>query len=106
VPAIGERAYAALRDNIAARGILVPLELTSGGVVVDGHQRLRVARELGLKEVPVELISPAEDLVDFMVAAALQRRHLSPIQRATLVLELEIYGATRFRCAAEANEPA
>lgn len=45
---------AVLRDDIAARGIQMPVLLGPDGRVWDGHHRLCVAYELGLVDIPVE----------------------------------------------------
>jgi len=95
VPRMSEDEYAAFLENVSADGILVPLEITSAGVVVDGHQRLRAAGELSLVRVPVRVIQPGEGLVEYMLAAAIHRRHLSPSQRAILALELHAYQQQR-----------
>jgi N6-adenosine-specific RNA methylase IME4 len=90
------REYEAFRADIAADGILSPLEITEEGLVLDGRQRLRAARELELKAVPVRVIA-VDDPLDFMLRAALLRRQLTPSQRAALALELERYREHRAR---------
>ena len=89
VPAMSEAEFAAFTADVAKRGILQPLEITGAGVVLDGRHRLRVARELGIKNLPVRIVAPA-DPVEHMLRAALQRRHLSASQKAALALELDI----------------
>ena len=42
-----------LADSIRVQGILQPLLVTLGGVVVAGHRRLAAARLAGLSSVPV-----------------------------------------------------
>jgi N6-adenosine-specific RNA methylase IME4/ParB-like chromosome segregation protein Spo0J len=96
VPAMGEREYEAFREDVQRRGLLVPLEITTAGVVLDGRQRLRAARELALPEVPVRLVAPEQEL-DYMLRAALFRRDLSPAERAALALELLPYDQLRGR---------
>src|SRR6266545_868186 len=49
VPVMGEEEYEAFRADVQARGILVPLEVTNGDVVLDGRQRLRAALVLELR---------------------------------------------------------
>jgi len=83
-----------LVEDIRRRGLLVPLEITKMNVVLDGHLRLRAATELGLEQVPVRLVAPP-DQVEYMLLAALQRRQLTPSQRAALVVELEQYRQRR-----------
>ena len=57
-------------DNIAAAihefGFRVPVIAKSDGTVVDGHLRLKAAKQLGLKEVPVVL---ADDMTDTQIKA-------------------------------------
>jgi N6-adenosine-specific RNA methylase IME4 len=90
VPAMTIAEAAALREDIAGRGIQVPLEITAAGVVLDGRMRHRAALELGLRNVPVRVVEPPDE-VEYMLLAALQRSHLRPSQRAALALELREY---------------
>jgi N6-adenosine-specific RNA methylase IME4 len=86
--------YESFRAEIAASGILVPLDVTAEGVVLDGRQRLRAARELALRSVPARVVAPADPL-EYMLRAALFRRNLNPSQQAVLGLELGEYRAAR-----------
>ncbi len=88
VPAMTTDEYAALVAHIRENGIRVPLELTAAGKVLDGRNRLRAARDLGLPTVPVVIADPKDEL-EHMVSAALHRRSLSPSQRAALILSYE-----------------
>lgn len=56
----------ATADAIREFGFRVPVVAKSDGLVVDGHLRLKAARVLGLKEVPVLL---ADDLTDVQIRA-------------------------------------
>lgn len=47
-------------------GFRIPIVAKSDGTVVDGHLRLKAARQLGLKEVPVVI---ADDLSDAQIKA-------------------------------------
>ena len=57
-------------DKVAAAirefGFRVPIVAKSDGLVVDGHLRLKAAKKLGLKEVPVIL---ADDMTDAQIKA-------------------------------------
>ena len=44
VPPLAPEVYAALKADVRARGLQVPLEVTAEGTVLDGHARLRVAQ--------------------------------------------------------------
>jgi site-specific DNA-methyltransferase (adenine-specific) len=72
-------------NDVAARGIKVPLEILGDGTVVDGRHRLKAALALGMKLVPV-LDAPLNgDQPDvYMLKAAVLRRHLTDDQRACI----------------------
>ncbi len=90
VPSMSVAEADALRADIARRGIVTPLAITMENVVLDGRHRHRIALELGLAAVPVRVVDPPDE-VDYMLSAAIQRRHLNPSQRAALVLQLSDY---------------
>ncbi|MFN2468178.1 MAG: MT-A70 family methyltransferase [Gaiellaceae bacterium] len=98
VPAMSALEYGAFLTDVDKRGILVPLEIDSGGVLLDGRQRLRAARELGHACVPVQVVQVSQPL-EYMLLAALRRRQLSPSQRAALALELDAYQRARLAAA-------
>ena len=87
VPALSETEYETLRADISARGLLVPIKVTAAGVVLDGRARLRAARELGHELISVHVVTP-EDEFEYILRAALHRRHLDASQRAALALKL------------------
>lgn len=87
VPAMTGAEYARFREDISHRGVLVPLEATGAGVVLDGRHRLQAAIELGLTRVPVQVVAPVDE-TEHILLCALERRHLSASQRAALVVEL------------------
>jgi N6-adenosine-specific RNA methylase IME4 len=90
VPSMGADEYRAFVADVARHGVLVPLEITAESVVLDGRERLRAARELGLEEVPVRVVAPANEL-EHMLRAAILRRQLTASQRAALAVELQQY---------------
>ena len=84
VPPMRPTEYATLKADIAAHGIKVPLDVHAHQVL-DGRHRLRIARELGLKDVPIrEATLAGDDPVTWMIKAAVLRRHLSDDQRAMM----------------------
>ena len=99
----GAHEWRVLREDIAAHGIRTPLRILSNRWVIDGTQRYRIALELGLETVPVQVVpiplepSDAEPLSSFdrlriertAVLEALARRHLTRHQRDVLFLTLE-----------------
>lgn len=74
-----------LTQDIEKRGILVPLVARKNGVLLSGHNRLRVAQELGLSYVPVQYVVENEndELTDeqvreYLVKDNLLRRQFTP----------------------------
>lgn len=52
-PELRGKQYDLLKDDIDRNGIMVPIEVNGNNVILKGHERCRVAIELGLKKVPV-----------------------------------------------------
>lgn len=95
-PAFAARLPAAdttgLREDVRQRGVLLPLLVTRDGLVLDGHRRLAVARELGFERVPVihlDLNGTAGWQRAVAMAVNLHRRHLNEAQRVALGTSLE-----------------
>lgn len=83
----------ALRASIERFGVLVPVVIDQHGRVLDGHQRLRLADELGLEPDRV-VRAVADDAEAWAVAVSLNtdRRHLTPEQRREVVADLRAEG--------------
>ncbi len=77
-PAPADESLDLLRASIAEQGIIDPLVLTDEGVLVDGHRRLQVARELALQVVPVvrRPFQDEQEIEEFVLLTNLQRRNL------------------------------
>src|ERR1700729_1405953 len=65
-PRDNDDAVEKMARTISEFGFKVPIVATSKGEVVDGHLRLKAARSLGLKTVPVVL---ADDLSEVQIKA-------------------------------------
>ncbi|HUP22980.1 MAG TPA: MT-A70 family methyltransferase [Thermoanaerobaculia bacterium] len=94
VPELSIAEYRGLCSSIAEHGILVPLDVTHEGVVLDGRARLKAARELGLELVPVRIVEPS-DPVTYLVRVAIERRNLSASQKAAIAVRFADYEAMR-----------
>ena len=79
LPALADDDLKALRDDIRDRGIVVPIIVDEHHNVIDGANRLKIAAELGIRNLPVD-IRPGlshpekEELAEDL---NLHRRHLS-----------------------------
>ncbi len=81
---LAEHEFESLKRDIKARGVRQPIEVTLTGMIVDGHQRVRACRELGIEEIDAILCQDhAQDDIDrSFVLGNLLRRHLDPIAKA------------------------
>ena len=94
LPDLTDEEFAALKADIAARGVMVPVELDETGAVLDGHHRVRACAELGITEYP-RIIRPGmseDEKREHVLALNLDRRHLSREQRRELVGRLRAQG--------------
>lgn len=74
--------------DIAERGILEPLVVLEDNTVIDGRHRMRAALQLGLSDVPIRVVHLDDgEAEEYMVKAAMLRRHLTDDQRAMLARE-------------------
>lgn len=105
MPNLTEEEYEALKHDIAARGVQVPIEYDEKGGILDGHHRLRACQELGIKDWPrVVRVGMTEDQKrEHVLALNLARRHLSKEQRAELVARLRAEGWSLRRIANRLN---
>jgi ParB/RepB/Spo0J family partition protein len=70
-----------LKGDIADRGVRQPIEVTQDGIIVDGHQRVRACRELGIEVIDAIICQDhtQDDIDESFVLGNLMRRHLDPI---------------------------
>ena len=75
--------YAALKADIAKRGVLVPIEYDEEGNILDGHHRYQICQELGIKDFPrvVRRFSSLEEKEEHIVTLNVRRRHLTNEQK-------------------------
>jgi len=71
-----DASYGRLKKDIAEHGILDPLDVHKNGEIEDGHRRWRIAKELGIAEVPV-IYTEAKD---WMVRKNSQQRPMRGIE--------------------------
>ena len=85
------QSFRALVWDVRRRGITTPCDVTPEGVIIDGHTRVRAAKEVGCP-VPVRVF--ADDdltvLVKHGLASNLLRRHSSAEGRARVVARVEV----------------
>ncbi len=79
MPTLDAEALAALRADIGAHGVQVPIVETADGRIVDGHHRWAIAEELGI-DCPVLTIDVDDwEGIETALRLNLLRRHMGPI---------------------------
>lgn len=106
LPDLRPEQFAALKADIAQRGVLVPIEVDERGEVLDGHHRLRAWRELRAegRRIPqyprVVRRFPNEDAkIAHALRLNLSRRHLGRQERAEVATSLRRRGFSHRRVA-------
>ncbi|MBK8246549.1 MAG: ParB N-terminal domain-containing protein [Gemmatimonadetes bacterium] len=87
LPELSAEEYTALRESIAADGILVPIQVDEDGVILDGHHRHAIAAELGINcpTVVVSNLDTDTDKRTVALALNLSRRHLNREQTRQVI---------------------
>lgn len=87
MPALTPDEYKALKADIALRGVQVPIEYDEKGQILDGHHRLRICSELGIKHWPRIVRSgfTEPEKRQHVRRLNLDRRHLNTAQRRELI---------------------
>ncbi|NLE05893.1 MAG: ParB N-terminal domain-containing protein, partial [Crenarchaeota archaeon] len=86
-PMMGPQEYEELKNDIKQNGLLEPIVIFKQKVI-DGRNRLRACKELGL-EPQYKNWNCIGSLVGFVVSKNLHRRHLSESQRALIGAKLK-----------------
>lgn len=87
LPELRPEEFEALKQDIAERGVIVPVVVDEFGAILDGHNRARACRELGINDYPVEVRSRLSEADKRVFARKLNvlRRHLTRDQVRQLV---------------------
>ncbi len=89
MPSMPPEQFAALKADIAERGVLVPIDVDEDGHILDGHHRHRACVELGITDFPT-IVRPGlteEGRRIFARKSNMLRRHLSREQVRRLIAE-------------------
>ena len=90
VPKMSDKEYKSFKQDIKKNGLRVPITVTQQGVVLDGHNRLRACKELGIEcRYEIKEFDDDDQLEekDHVISVNLERRNLSEYQRGVLVLK-------------------
>ena len=89
MPPLATEEYEELKNDIAQRGVMVPIEYDEEGNVLDGHHRLQICAELGITEYPKVIRAGMTEDEKRTHARKLNmaRRQLNQEQRRELIRE-------------------
>jgi 16S rRNA G966 N2-methylase RsmD len=92
VPRLSRIEYQSLKRSIKESGQLVPIIVDSKNFVLDGHNRLRICEELGIKPKVIIHKFEIEDKLQeqlFVINCNLERRQLNKFQKIELQLKIK-----------------
>lgn len=84
IPAMFDREYIELRDDIQTNGLREPITLYEGKIL-DGRHRARACWELGVEPLTREY--EGDEPAAYVLSLNVRRRNLSPSQRAAIAVE-------------------
>ncbi len=88
-PQMNKEKWAQFVAGVAKEGVLQPLSVTKGFKVIDGKNRLRAAKELGIENLRVIFEDVSEDGISAYIAETkLNIGELEPGQRAAIAIRL------------------
>lgn len=88
VPKMSDEQYKSFKQDIKKNGLRIPITVTQQGVVLDGHNRLRACKELGIEcRYEIKEFDDQLEEKDYVISVNLERRNLSKYQLGILVLK-------------------
>ena len=87
MPNLNADEYKELKEDIAQRGVMVPIEFDEQGHILDGHHRMKICAELGIKDYPkvIRAGMTEEEKRTHARKLNMARRQLSQEQRRELI---------------------
>ena len=86
--------YEEVKNSIKVNGIRDPLKVLPDYTIIAGHQRFRIAQELGLEKVPVVIIDVSPEEAEYLLIADNEERRQDdndPIKKAKRAKFLKEY---------------
>ncbi|MCD0458608.1 ParB N-terminal domain-containing protein [Roseiconus lacunae] len=65
-----------------------PIDIDGNDRIIDGHQRWRAAKKLGITEVKVRVVSDPDEAEELFLSINFTRRQLGPIQQANSIKKM------------------
>src|SRR5215208_4428293 len=82
--------YQVLKSSISEKGMHLPIIVNQDNVILDGHHRYKICKELYIKPLfEVKRFDNPLDEKEFVIEINVQRRQLNDFQKAELAYGLE-----------------
>ena len=101
MPLMDENEFQILKEDIRQKGVIDPITFDEQGNIIDGYHRFRAFAELVQEGVDLPMFDRVvrkfdneDDKIDYVISLNVKRRHLTPQQRADLVVTLRRRGYT------------
>jgi hypothetical protein len=92
VSPLTEQEYIALKQSIRDNGLWLPIVVNAKGIVLDGHHRLKICRELGIEpRYEIMEFESANHEALFVIDCNLKRRHQNQFQKLESALKAKPY---------------
>jgi len=97
VPILSDEEYTRLKESIADVGLYEPIIINQDNILLDGHHRLKVVKELNWEKIPVERkhFEDHNDEEIYVIETNVVRRQLNQAQKTIMGLKLEPLYAER-----------
>lgn len=96
VTPLQDEEYDSLKESIKLHGLWMPIITTKDGVILDGHNRFRACKELGIQvRASIKEFPTKTDEIIFVGESNLKRRQLTSLQRIAIVQKLESHYAEK-----------
>lgn len=95
IPPPTDEDYQGLYDSIKEEGLKIPIVVNQNNVILDGHHRYKICKELNKEIKTVEYhFDSSEEELNFVIDANIARRHLTTFARCEFAYSLKpIYEA-------------
>ena len=92
IPRLKEKQYESIKQDILEKGQLDPIDVNEQGIVLDGHNRFKICKELGIKpKFEIRKFATKEEERNFVIERQLRKRNSKLAWRIFLSLKLEPY---------------
>ncbi|MCD0460678.1 ParB/RepB/Spo0J family partition protein [Roseiconus lacunae] len=83
-----EAQFQLLVESMKKHGQRDPIDIDGNDRIIDGHQRWRAAKKLGIAEVKVRVVGDPDEAEELFLSINFTRRQLGPIQQAHAIKKM------------------